>query len=183
MSKYVKNLIADHLRQRLEGVQDALLVNVVGLDATKSNRLRAELRSKNIHLVMVKNSLAARATQGTRLSPMFEGVTGPTAVIWGAEDIIALAKEVTRIAKDEQYAPFAARGGVMDGERLSPEQVEKVSKWPGRREQLSILVGQITSPGAMLSSQLISVGGALASQIEQRGKEEEGAVEEPAPAA
>ena len=40
MSKYVKNLIAGHLRERLDGVDDALLVNVVGLDANANNSLR-----------------------------------------------------------------------------------------------------------------------------------------------
>ena len=181
MSKYVKQLIADHLRQRLQGVDDALLVNVIGLNANKNNRLRAELESKNIRLLVVKNSLAARATEGTRLGAMFKDMTGSAAICWGSEDIISLAKEITRLAKDEQYAPFQARGGVMDGERLTPQQVEEVSKWPSRREQLSILLGQILTPGAVLVGQLGSVGGALASQIEQRGAGEEGAGEEPAP--
>ena len=58
----------------------------------------------------------------------------------------------------------------MDGEPLSAADVERVSKWPSRSEQLSILLGQILSPGANLVSQLNSVGGALASQIEQRGE-------------
>lgn len=173
MSKYVKNLIADHLRQSLQGVDDALLVNVIGLDANKNNRLRAELESKNIHLLVVKNSLAARACEGTQLGPMFEGLAGTAAICWGAEDIISLAKEITRLAKDEQFAPFSARGGVMDGEKLTPQQVEDVSKWPSRREQLSLLLGQILSPGAILVGQLTSIGGALASQIEQRGEGEE----------
>ena len=182
MSKYVKNLIADHLRQKLDGVNDAILVNVVGLNANTNNRLRAELASKNIHLLMVKNSLAARAAVGTRLAAAFDGLAGSAAVVWGAEDVIALAKEVTRIAKDDKFAPFAACGGVMDGERLTPQQVEQVSKWPGRREQLAILSGQILSPGALLSSQLIAAGGALASQIAQRGEGEEDAGQEAAPA-
>ncbi len=56
MSKYVKNLIADDLRQRLQNVHDALLVNMVGLNANTNTRLRTELRSKNIHVMVIKNS-------------------------------------------------------------------------------------------------------------------------------
>jgi hypothetical protein len=41
MSKYVKNLIAENLRQRLQGVGNALLVNMVGLNANTNTRLRA----------------------------------------------------------------------------------------------------------------------------------------------
>jgi ribosomal protein L10 len=173
MSKYVKNLVAEHLRQRLRNVNDALLVNMVGLNANANTRLRAELRSKNINVVVVKNSLAARAAEGTPLAPMFAGLTGTAAICWGAEDMVSLAKEITKLVRNEKNAPFAARGGVMDGERLTAAQVDQVSKWPSRTEQLSILLGQILSPGAMLASQLNSVGGALASQIEQRGKEKE----------
>ena len=184
MSKYVKNLITDHLRQRLDGVSDALLVNVVGLDANANNRLRTELQAKDIELMVVKNSLAARATAGMPLSPMFEGLTGTAAICWGSEDIVSLAKEITRLAKDEQYAPLEPRGGMMDGQRLSSAQVTEVSGWPNRAEQLSILLGQILSPGANLASQLTSPAAALASQIRQLAEGEgegegEGAEESP----
>ena len=170
MSKYVKNLIAEDLRERLQNIHDALLVNMVGLDANANTRLRAELRAKNIHVMVIKNSTAARATAGTPLAPLFEGISGTAAICWGAEDIVSLAKEITKLAKDDKNAPFQTRAGVMDGERLDAARVEQVSKWPSRTEQLSILLGQILSPGAMLASQLNSVGGALASQIEQRGE-------------
>ncbi|MEE8450288.1 MAG: 50S ribosomal protein L10 [Thermoguttaceae bacterium] len=167
MSKYVKNLITDHLRKSLAGVNDALLVNMIGLDANANNRLRTELQEKNISVMVVKNSLAARATEGTSLGMMFEGHAGTAAICWGSEDIVSLAKEVVRLAGDEQFEAFEPRGGMMDGEQLTAEQVAEVSKWPSRTEQLSLLVGQILSPGANLASQLGSPAGALASQIEQ----------------
>jgi len=171
MSKYVKNLITEHLRQRLRGVHDALLVNMVGLDVNTDNRLRTALQSKGIRVLVVKNSLAARACEGTPLGPMFQGLTGSAAVCWGGEDIVSLAKEVVALAKKDEYEPFAPRGGVMDGERLTPEQVEEVSKWPSRAEQISLLVGQVLAPGARLASQLSGPGGALVSQIKQKGEE------------
>jgi ribosomal protein L10 len=174
MSKFVKNLISDELRRRLEGVENALLVSVAGLDANKNSRLRKTLREKNIELMVVKNSLAARATEGTPLAAAFQEMEGSLAVVWGAEDIVSLAKHITALAGDKQYEPFAARGGVMDGSRLTSEQVAAVSKWPSRQEQLSILVGQILSPGATLVAQLTGAGGALASQIKQKGEEKEG---------
>ena len=170
MSKYVKNLITDHLRERLKNVHDALLVNMIGLDANTNSRLRSELRKKNINIVVVKNSTAARATEGTPLAPLFSGVSGTAAICWGGEDIVSLAKEITKLIQDDKNKPFEARGGVMDGEQLTGAQVHEVSRWPSRTEQLSILLGQILSPGAMLASQLNSVGGALASQIEQKGE-------------
>jgi len=167
MSKYVKDLVTNHLKGRWDGVQDLLLVDISGLDANRNAALRRDLRGKNISLMVIKNSLARRATEGSSLAPAFEGATGTLAALWGGTDIVALAKEVARVTADKQYAKFAARGGVMAGAALSPQEVEQVSKWPSREEQLSILVGQILSPGAMLASQLTSVGGALASQVKE----------------
>lgn len=180
MSKYVKNLITDDLRDRLKNVHDALLVNMIGMNANANSRLRSELRKKNIHIVVVKNSAAARAVAGTPLASLFDGVNGTAAICWGGEDIVSLAKEITKLVQDDKNKPFEARGGVMDGEQLTGKQVEEVSKWPSRTEQLSLLLGQILSPGANLVSQLSSVGGALASQIEQKaeGAESDGPAEE-----
>jgi ribosomal protein L10 len=177
MSKYVKNLISDHLRETLDGVRDLVLVNVVGMEANAATRLRAELRAKDIHLIAIKNSLAARATQGTPLEPAFQELTGPAALCWGTEDIVSLTKEITRLARDDKFAPFEARGGVMDGEKLTAEQVAEISRWPSREGQLSILMGQILSVGSQLSSQLLGPGGQLASQIETKSEEEEGSGE------
>ena len=173
MSKYVKELIRSDVARRLEGVDDALLVNVVGLDANKTVGLRRHLREKDIHLLVVKNSIAQRAVEGTPLAPAFEGAEGTLAIVWGAEDFISLVKEVNRLHKDDEYEAFQTRGGVMDGEQLSPEKVEEISKWPNREEQLSILLGQILSPGANLSAALLGPGGALASQVEKKSEEGE----------
>jgi len=181
MSKYVKNMIADYVRAELDGVSDALLVNVIGLTAISNMKLRAELKSKNINLLVVKNSLAARALAGTPLASLFEDVSGPTAICWGSEDIVSLAKEITRLADVKAYEKFEPRGGMMEGSRLTASQVGEVSKWPSRQEQLSLLVGQILGPGARLAAQLSGPGGMLAGQIKEKAKEEEGS--EPAEAA
>jgi ribosomal protein L10 len=130
------------------------------------------LREKDIELLVVRNSLAKRATEGTPLAPAFEGVEGTLAVVWGGEDFISLIKEVTKLDKSKDYEEFEARGGVMDGEQLSADRVREISKWPNREEQLSIVSGQILSPGAELASQLVAPGGALASQIEKKSEEE-----------
>ncbi len=171
MSKYVKDLITDELKSRFDGVTDALLVDVVGMEANSNVELRKQLRQKNIHLLVVKNSLARRATEGTALAPAFEGSEGTLAMVWGGEDVVSLAKEVTRFAEDAKFKPFAPRGGVMDGAKLSADDVKAVSKWPSREEQLSILLGQILSPGATLSAQLLSPGAKLASQVKQKSEE------------
>jgi len=185
MSKYVKDLITTELKKRFDGVEEALLVNVIGMPNEQNVALRRQLRQKKINLVVVKNSLARRATEGTALAPAFEGVQGTLAVLWGGDDLVSLAKEVIRIAGQKEFAPFAPQGGVMDGQQLSPAEVTQVAKWPSRAEQLSILVGQILSPGANLSAQLLGPGRKLNSQIKKKseGAEDEAPDEAPAEAA
>ena len=75
------------------------------------------------------------------------------------------------IDKKQEFPKFEAKGGVLDGEPLSSAKVKEISKWPNRVEQLSLLLGQILSPGARLLSQLNAPGGALASQIKQKSEE------------
>jgi ribosomal protein L10 len=172
MSKQLKNMIAADVSRRLQGVNDALLVNVIGMDSASTYSLRRELRAKNIQLLVVKNSLARRATEGTPLSRAFDGGEGSLAVVWGAEDFVSLAKEVVEIRKKPEYETCQTRGGVMDGEKLTAENVAEISKWPNRVGQISILLGQILSLGADLLSQIGAPAGALASQIEKKSKEE-----------
>ncbi len=173
MSKYIKQLITNDLCKRLDGVEEAVLVNVIGIDANSSVVLRRELREKNMNLLVVKSSLAKRATEGTALADAFEGAKGTLAVMWGGEDFVLLAKEAARLHRDLELPAFRAKGGVMDGETLTSQRVLEISKWPSREEQLSLLVGQLLGPGSQLAACLTGPGGALASQIESKGEEGE----------
>ena len=174
MSKFLKDMLAKDLSSRLDGVEDCLVANVIGIDSNTTTALRARLREKGIKLMIVKNSLARRATEGTALGPAFEGLTGNAAVVWGASDFVSLVKEVTALDKEEdELEKFKALGGVMDGEKLTPEKVKEISKWPSREEQLSTLVGQILGPGAQLAAQIVGPGSQLASQIKSKSEGDE----------
>lgn len=173
MSKYVKDLVTRDIKKRLEGVGDAVVVSYVGMDANATNDLRGALQEKGIQMMLVKNSLARRATAGTSLGPMFDGATGTLAVCWGANDFVSLVKEVVALDKDrEKFEKFTAEGGVLDGDRLDAAGLAEVSKWPNREEQISILVGQILAPGAQLSAAMLGPGRKLASQVKKKADEE-----------
>ena len=173
MSRLVKALITKEMAAKLDGVENALLVNVIGLDVNQSVSLRRELRGKSIDLLVVKKSLARRATEGSPLATAIGEMEGSLAVAWGAEDFVSLAKVVTRLTDDKDYPAFETRGGVMDGERLTAERVQEISKWPSREEQLSLLVGQILGPGSQLAAALIGPGANLAGQIKQKSEGDE----------
>lgn len=172
MSKRVKDFMTRDFAKRLDGVEEALLVNVVGIGANETVVLRRQLREKNIELMVVKNGLAKRATEGTPLAPAMEGAEGALAFVWGGEDFVSLAKEVTKFNDNaDDFKLFETRGGVMDGESLTPARVKEISKWPSRDEQLSILAGQILGPGSQLAGAIVGPGSALASQIKSKAEE------------
>ncbi|PQO31862.1 50S ribosomal protein L10 [Bremerella cremea] len=174
MSKYLKNLVISDLSKRLDGVNDLLVVDVVGMNADKTFTVRKQLREKGLSLLVVRRTLAAKACEGTSLAPAFEGMEGSTAIVWGGEDFVDLAKEVVKLNDDDKFPGFTAKGGVMDGESLTPDTVKAISKWPNRAEQLSLLVGQILGPGRTLAAQVKGPGAKLASQIKQVGENQEG---------
>ncbi|MCA9127891.1 MAG: 50S ribosomal protein L10 [Planctomycetales bacterium] len=175
MSKYVKSLISNEIKNRLEGVQDAILVDVVGMNSESTFGIRKLLRGKNIQMLVVKRSLAGRAVAGSdSLRPLFENRAGSVAIVWGCEDFVSLAKEITEIVKSKAFEKFELKGGVMDGEALTDEQVKEVSKWPNRQEQISLLLGQILGPGANLSAQLLGAGATLAGQVKKLVEQKEG---------
>lgn len=181
MSKYVKEMMTDQLVSKWDSVGELVLVSLVGMEANDTVALRKRLREKKIHLMMVKNSLARRATEGTALAPAFEGAKGSQAVVWGGDDIVALAKEVIAVAETPQFKLFAPTGGVVDGQKIDAAGVKAVSKWPSRGELLSTISGQLLGPAMTLSAQLLGPAKLLASQIKKMGEEEGG--EEAAPEA
>lgn len=167
MSKVVKRLIARDISGRLSGVNDAIVANIVGMTGNENYTIRKTLRDQGIGLMVVKRSLAAMATEGTSLRPAFENQSGSLAVIWGCEDFVSLVRTVTKLADSGTFPKLEIKGGVMDGEAMTADQVKKVSKWPSRQEQISMLVGQILSPGATLSGQLVGPARKIAGQVKK----------------
>jgi large subunit ribosomal protein L10 len=183
MSKLIKNMLTDDLKTRLADVGEAIVVSLGTLDAQRTTELRQALRKKKIHLKMVKNSLARRATAGTPLAPAFEKTEGMLAVAWGGEDVVDLAKELDRLSGVKEFQGLECRGGALDGARLGANDVKQVAKWPTRAEQLSILSGQIISLASTLAGQIVSAGGTLAGQIASRVEDLEKGGGDAAPAA
>lgn len=168
MSKAIKDMLVDDLKARLREVGDVVVVSLGKLDAQKTTQLRQTLRKKQIHLQLVKNSLAQRAVAGTPLAPALEKAAGMLALAWGGEDVVDLAKELDRLAGVKEFEGFECRGGALDGSRLEAADVKRVAKWPTRGEQLSVLSGQISSLASVLAGQITSAGGVLAGQIASR---------------
>ncbi|MBW3542216.1 MAG: 50S ribosomal protein L10 [Planctomycetes bacterium] len=177
MSKAVKNMLVAEIRDRIGETRDMLVVDSSRLDAISSNRFRLAMQERQITLLTVKNTLARLALKeaGVRgLDPILEG---PSTLVWGSEDIVALSREISKWAKD--LAPLEVKGGSVEGTTLNAAAVEDLSKSPSREELIGQIVGLMLSPGARLAAAMLGPGGKLSGQLKALADKEEG---EPAPA-
>lgn len=106
----------------------------------------------------------------TSLDPLLEG---PSTLVWGGEDIVALSKEIAKWAKEIE--PLQIKGGTTEGATLSKETVDELAKSPGRKELIGQIAAAMMSPGAQLAGALVGPGRKLASQIEKISEKEEAA--------
>jgi large subunit ribosomal protein L10 len=171
MSKAVKDMMIDAIRQRVGDNRDFLVIDSSRLDAITDNRFRLALQERGIAVLRVKNTLAEKALQQLGVGSISHVDDGPSALVWGGEDAVALSKEITRWAK--QLEPLQIKGASIDGQPLDARQVEALSKSPGRLELLAQLSGLLLSPGARLSGALLGPGGILQGQIKAMSEEDE----------
>ncbi len=182
MSKRIKEMLVAELQQRLGETDEMLVVDSSRLDAINDNRFRLALREKGICILTVKNSMAMRALHScdvTALDPILEG---PSSLVFGGEDIVALSKEVASWVKDFGGELLEVKGGVLEGTTLTAGDVVELSKSPSREELIGQIVGLLLSPGASIAGSLLGPGGLVAGAIEAMGDgdaEAESATDEP----
>ena len=163
MSKLVKKMMNDDLRQSLAGVSDVLVVSVNGLDGIQSNAMRLALRQKNVRVQVVKNSLAKRILDDLGLASATQFLDGPSAVAWGSPSIVELAKDITEWAG--KLKKLKIKGGATSGRSLTPEQVTALSKLPAREELLGRIVMLALSPAARVAGLINAPAGRIAGQL------------------
>ncbi len=171
MSKYIKELIASDVRNRIGETQELLVVDPSKVDAITTNQLRLSLREKEITLLSVKNSLARMALNQAGISALDSILAGPSALVWGGEDIVALSKEMAKWAKE--IDGLQIKGGTVEGETLSASDVDALSKSPGRLELIGQIAGLALSPGGMLAGALLGPGGIISGQLKAHSEREE----------
>lgn len=158
MSKPVKNLMIRDYQDRLEGVSDALVISVRGVPGIENNRMRVALAQKNIRVTVVRNNLARHAFKDTPLAALERLFDGPTALAYGGESVVDVAREIAKFAKD--LANLELKGAILDGELFEGKAgVERLSRFPTRDEALAQTVTLILSPAQKLVGQVKGPGG------------------------
>lgn len=172
MSKAVKDMLTAEIRQRIGETREMLVVDSAGLDAVATNRMRLALREQNITALTVQNTLAKRALHEAGITALDEYLRGPSTLVWGGEDIVALSKEIAKWANELE--PLEIKGGTAEGASLSAAEVDALSKSPSREELIGQIAGLLMSPGGRLASVLLGAGGRLAGQVSAIAEKAEG---------
>jgi large subunit ribosomal protein L10 len=179
MSKLIKQMEMDALRQAFKGVRDMVMMSAVGLDCHADNQLRLSLRKKNIRLQVVKNSLVQRVFTDLGIKINTAGSwTGPTVVAWGGSSLAELTRELDTLLKKNNK--IQVKSAVADGQEVTFKQALAM---PTKAEAIGRVISLALSPASRLVSQILAPAARIAGQIKtlrERTPPAEGA--EPAPA-
>jgi large subunit ribosomal protein L10 len=153
------------LAAELEHSTSAIIGTFKGLTASKDFELRKTIRKAGGSYHVVKNKLAARAAEGSKVEGALKGLKGVSAVAYTSGDPVALAKALSEWVKDN--AEFTFKLGIVDGKVINISEIEQLARMPGKEELFSKLLFLINSPAQRLATVINATGRDLAVVINQ----------------
>lgn len=160
--KKKEQLVADYV-DKLSRSNAIFLTDYRGLSVSDMESLRAKIREAGGGYSIVKNTLAAYALEAASLPVPEDMLEGPTAIGFAYEDAPAVAKVLADFAKSTEI--LQVKGGVMEGDVLSPKQVSSLASMPPREVILAQLLGLIQQPGNGVAGIVNAVGNKLAATV------------------
>src|SRR5438270_4018772 len=170
MNRDQKAAAIAEIAQNIEEAAAVFAVDYRGISVPQAAELRAKLREADTRFRVVKNTLTERAADeagAEALKPLLEG---PTAFAFVRGDAAAAAKAIADYARATDLLPF--KGGLMDGNPLTPDEIRAISRLPSRDALYAQLVGVVAHPIAGLARTLNALIGGLAvalGQIQEKG--------------
>ncbi len=120
------------------------MIEFPGLTVADISELRANVIEAGGRMYVIKNRLMKLAVAGTDFEPLTDALLGPNALTFCGEDPIGPLKALAEFLKDKDMEPVKA--GVMDGQLLSNEDLNRLSKIPSKMELMSQVVSGIGGP-------------------------------------
>ncbi|MBC1285539.1 50S ribosomal protein L10 [Listeria booriae] len=166
MSKILelKQGAVNEITTKLKESASTVIVDYRGLNVAEITELRKQLREAGIDFKVYKNSLMRRAAEAAGLEGLNEVLTGPSAIAFSNEDVVAPAKIINDFAKAHEALEIKA--GIIEGKVSSVEDVKALASLPSREGLLSMLLSVLQAPVRNL---------ALATKAVATQKEEQGA--------
>lgn len=144
MNRTKKNEMIAALTARLERSPNLYVTDFTGIRVKPMTELRRKLRGAGVEFVVVKNSLALRALQQASVSDLADVLQGPTGFVFAGADPVAAAKVLAEFHKE--YQKLTVKAGLVDGNRMTADDVQRLATLPSRDELLSRLGGALEAP-------------------------------------
>jgi large subunit ribosomal protein L10 len=165
VTKARKQEQVDKLSGDLKQVSSLIVATYSKLTVEKDYELRKALRSTGAKYQVVKNTLAERAAKGTKVEEALKNLAGVTSVAYTEGDPVALAKALSKYAKDNPE--FTFKTGVVEGRVVTIKEIEALASMPSKEEIYSKLLFLINAPAQRLVTVMNAVGRDLAVVVNQ----------------
>ncbi|TCT21065.1 LSU ribosomal protein L10P [Melghiribacillus thermohalophilus] len=139
-----KKQMVTEIAEKLQNSKSTILVDYRGLNVEEVTELRKQLREAGVDFKVYKNTMTRRAAEKADLTELNDILTGPTAIAFSDEDVVAPAKVLNNFAKDHEALEI--KGGVIEGNIASLEQIKELADLPSYEGLLSMLLSVLQAP-------------------------------------
>jgi large subunit ribosomal protein L10 len=166
------------LKEKLERCTIAVTTDYTGISVNEMTELRRRMRAVGVEFTVVKNTLMDLAAEAANLPQVREIVEGPTAVAFGYDDPLVVAKILSDYIRTTRSV-LTVRGAVMEGGPvLAPAVVNRLAALPAKPQLVALLMAQLQAPIqrllAVLNGPLVSFDALLQARIRQLESKESG---------
>jgi large subunit ribosomal protein L10 len=155
----------EKLSKDLKNVSSLIVTTYSKLTVAQDYELRKTLRSSGAKYTVVKNTLAVRAAKGTKVEEALKELSGVTSIAYTEGDPVALAKALSKYAKD--HPEFTFKAGVVEGRAVTIGQIQALATMPSKEEIMSKLLFLINAPAQRLVTVMNAVCRDLAVVVSQ----------------
>src|ERR1700685_2133315 len=160
----------DKLKTVLAKVSTVILTTFQGITVQADTKLRRAVQAAGGKYQVVKNSLAERAGAGTPAESLLKNLSGTNSIAFTETDAVALAKALTKIAKD--VPAFKFRAGIVEGRVLSIAEIQQLASLPSKEELISKVMFLVNAPAQRLATVANAVTRNLAVVVQEAIKAE-----------
>ncbi|MCU9533357.1 50S ribosomal protein L10 [Streptococcus sp. CSL10205-OR2] len=136
--------LVDFYAEKMKAAASIVIVDSRGLTVEQDTVLRRNLRESDIEFKVVKNAILRRAAEKAGLNNLEDVFVGPTAIAFSNEDVIAPAKIINDFSQTAKALEI--KGGAIEGEVSSKEDIIALAKLPNREGLLSMLLSVLQAP-------------------------------------
>ena len=169
VTKAKKTQQVEKLSKDLSDVSNVVVATYTKMTVSQDYELRKALRGAGAKYQVVKNTLAERAAKGTKVEGALKELSGVTSIAYTTGDPVAMAKALTKYAKDTPE--FTFKVGVVEGKVINIKEIEALASMPSKEELYSKLLFLINAPAQRLVTVMNAVGRNLAVVVDQGVKE------------